>query len=314
MLNVIHIRCFRILLLLVMVFNFYVGNAQQAPHYAQYMYNMQVLNPAFVGHKSDLNATLLSRGQWINVEGAPETVTFSLNTRLNSGWGIGATVVAENIGLVENTDLNIDASYSVPLSDTSLLSFGIKGGLSFFTNDLASGITVDNEVYASRTGQYGNMAFGLLYTSNKYYLGLSVLNVFESPVFRIQDDIQTVQGLERGSYFLTGGTIMELSKFSSITFRPSTLIKYSPTLPLSVDLNANFNFNNKFETGISYRHQNSISAMASVIFYDRFRIGYAYENFLAAFGPNLNSHEIILRVDFNLKRNRKWIYRDCCYF
>ncbi len=307
-------RASLILFLIICCFSFCKLNAQQVPHYAQYMYNMQVLNPAFVGHKSDLNATLLSRGQWINVDGAPETVTFSLNTRLNSGWGIGATVIRDEIGLVDNTDLNIDVSYSVSLSDTSLLSFGVKGGIAFFNNDLASGITVDNEIYASTTGQYGNMAFGLLYTSNKYYLGLSVLNIFESPVFRLQDDIQTVQGLERGNYFLTGGTIIKISDFNEITFRPSTMIKYSPTLPLSVDLNANFNFNKKFETGISYRHQNSISAMASVIFYDRFRIGYAYENFLAAFGPNLNSHEIILRVDFDLKRNKKWIYRDCCFF
>lgn len=310
----IYKRGFLILLFIICGLNSVVVNAQQAPHYAQYMYNMQVLNPAFVGHKSDLNATLLSRGQWVNVDGAPETVTFSLNTRLNSGWGIGATFIRDEIGLVDNTDLNIDVSYSVSLTDSSLLSFGIKGGVAFFNNDLASGITVDNEVYASTTGQYGNMAFGLLYTSNKYYLGLSVLNIFESPVFRLQDDIQTVQGLERGSYFLTGGTIIEISKFNDITFRPSTMIKYSPTLPLSVDLNANFNFSNKFEAGLSYRHQNSISAMASIIFYDRFRIGYAYENFLAAFGPNLNSHEIILRVDFDLKRNKKWIYRDCCFF
>jgi len=275
---------------------------------------MQIINPAFVGHKSDFNATLLARGQWVEVEGAPETITFSMNTRLTSGWGIGGTVVRDEIGLVDNTDLNIDVSYSVPMSDTSLLSFGVTGGIAFFNNDLASGITVDNEVYASTTGQYGNMAFGLLYTTNKFYVGLSLQNLFESPVFRLQEDIQTVEALERGNYFLTAGTQIELSKFSDITFVPSTLIKYTPTLPLSVDFNANFNFNNKFEAGISYRHQNSISGMASIIFYEKFRVGYAYENYLSSLGQNLNSHEIILRVDLDLKRNKKWIYRDCCSF
>ena len=113
--------------------------AQQAPHYAQYMYNMQIINPAFVGHKSDFNATLLARSQWVDVDGAPETITFSLNTRLTSGWGIGTSVIRDEIGLVDNTDLNIDVSYSVPLTDTSLLSFGVTGGIAFFNNDLASG-------------------------------------------------------------------------------------------------------------------------------------------------------------------------------
>jgi len=275
---------------------------------------MQIINPAFVGHKSDFNATLLARGQWIEVEGAPETITFSMNTRLTSGWGIGGTVVRDEIGLVDNTDLNFDVSYSIPMSDTSLLSFGVTGGIAFFNNDLASGITVDNEIYASTSGQYGNMAFGLLYTTNKYYVGLSLQNLFESPVFRLQEDVQTVKALERGNYFLTAGATFDLSKFNTITFVPSTLIKYTPTLPLSVDFNANFNFNKKFEAGISYRLQNSISAMASVVFYEKFRVGYAYENYLSGLGQNLNSHEIILRVDLDFKRNKKWIYRDCCSF
>ena len=140
-----------------MLLNMMVTNAQQAPHYAQYKYNMQVLNPAFVGSKSDFNATLLTRQQWINVEGAPETTTFSVNTRLNSGFGLGATVISDQIGLVDNTDINLDVSYTVPTSEYGRLALGIKGGMAFFNNDLASGITVDNEVYASTSGDYGNL-------------------------------------------------------------------------------------------------------------------------------------------------------------
>jgi len=291
-----------------------IANAQQAPHYAQYMYNMQVLNPAFVGSKSDLNATLLTRQQWVNVDGAPETTTFSVNTRLNSGFGIGATVISDKIGLVDNTGLNLDISYTVPTSEFGRLAFGVKSGISFFNNDLADGITVDNEVYASTSGQYGNLGFGLLYSSRDYYVGLSVQNLFKSPVFRLQDDIQTVEGLERGNYFLTGGMAVELSKFNDIVFFPSTMIKFTPTLPISIDMNANFVFDKKFEVGVSYRLQNSLSAMAAIIVNEKVRIGYAYENYLTAIGQNLNSHEIILRIDLNLRRNKRWLYLDCCYF
>jgi type IX secretion system PorP/SprF family membrane protein len=290
------------------------ANAQQAPHYAQYFYNMQVLNPAFVGSKSDLNAALLTRRQWINVEGAPETSTFSVNTRINSGFGFGATVISDKIGLVDNTSLNFDVSYTIPTSEFGRLSFGVKSGIAFFNNDLASGITVDDEVYASTTGQYGNLGFGFLYSSKDFYVGLSTQNLFESPVFRLQDDIQTVKGLERGNYFLTGGMSIELSKFSDVVFRPSTMIKYTPTLPLSVDINANFIFNSKYEVGVSYRHQNSLSAMVSLIINEKFRIGYAYENYLSSIGQNLNSHELILRIDLKLERNKRWLNLDCCYF
>lgn len=304
----------KVILFSLMLLQVVFVKAQQAPQYAQYIYNMQVLNPAFVGAKSDFNAALLTRRQWINVEGAPETNTFSVNTRLNSGFGIGATVVNDKIGLVDNTDLNLDISYTVPTSEYGRLSFGVKSGIAFFNNDLASGITVDDEVYASTTGQYGNLGFGMLYTTTNYFIGLSMQNLFKSPVFRLQEDIQTVRGLEQGNYFLTGGVSIDLSRFSDIVFIPSTMIKFTPTLPISIDLNANFIYNKIIEAGVSYRHQNSVSGMVALVINEKFRIGYAYENYLTKVGQNLNSHELILRVDLNFNRNKRWLFINCCNF
>jgi type IX secretion system PorP/SprF family membrane protein len=290
------------------------AKAQQVPHYAQYMYNMQVLNPAFVGLKSDFNATLLSRGQWINVDGAPQTTTFALNTRLKSGFGLGTTVISDRIGLLDNTNVNLNVSYTIPTSQNGRLALGLKGGLGFYNNDLASGITVDNELYSSTTGQFFDLGFGMLYSTNKYYVGLSAMNLFESPMYFLDNSLSTIKGLERANYFLTGGTVFDLSKQTDIKFLPSTMIKYTSTLPISIDLNANFRFNNIFEVGVSYRYQNSVSAMASVIIYNRIRIGYAYENYFMNAVQNLNTHEIILRVDLKLNRKNKWLYLDCCSY
>ncbi|MGK4566479.1 type IX secretion system membrane protein PorP/SprF [Flavobacterium sp. 3HN19-14] len=44
--------------------------AQQDPHYTQYMYNMNVINPAYAGSKENLSFGLLYRKQWVNVDGA----------------------------------------------------------------------------------------------------------------------------------------------------------------------------------------------------------------------------------------------------
>lgn len=288
--------------------------SQQAPHYAQYLYNMQVINPAFVGSKSDFNATLLTRQQWINVEGAPETTTFSVNTRINSGFGFGATVISDKIGLVNNTSVNGDLSYTIATSEYGRLAFGVKAGLAFFNSDLASGVTVDNEVYASRTGTYSNLGFGFLYTNEYFFVALSVPNIFTTPVFRLQNDLQTVTDLENGNYFFSGGAIIKLSKFNDIVFKPSTLIKYTPSLPVSVDLNANFIYNKTYEAGLSYRYSNSISAMFALTLNEKLRIGYAYENQLNSIGNNFNTHELILRIDLKLNRNKRWLYEDCCYF
>ena len=51
--------------------------AQQDPHYTQYMYNMNVINPAYAGSKESISLGVLYRKQWVNIEGAPQTLTFS---------------------------------------------------------------------------------------------------------------------------------------------------------------------------------------------------------------------------------------------
>ncbi|MGV3461724.1 MAG: type IX secretion system membrane protein PorP/SprF, partial [Flavobacterium sp.] len=53
------------------------GHAQQDPHYTQYMYNMNVINPAYAGSKENLAFGLLYRKQWVDIEDSPTTMTFS---------------------------------------------------------------------------------------------------------------------------------------------------------------------------------------------------------------------------------------------
>ncbi|MGQ3233452.1 MAG: type IX secretion system membrane protein PorP/SprF, partial [Flavobacterium sp.] len=46
-------------------------NAQQDPHYTQYMYNMNVINPAYAGSKENLAFGLLYRKQWVDIQDSP---------------------------------------------------------------------------------------------------------------------------------------------------------------------------------------------------------------------------------------------------
>jgi type IX secretion system PorP/SprF family membrane protein len=47
------------------------SNAQQDPHYTQYMYNMNVINPAYAGSKESISGALLYRQQWVGLEQHP---------------------------------------------------------------------------------------------------------------------------------------------------------------------------------------------------------------------------------------------------
>ena len=42
-------------------------DAQQDPHYTQYMYNMNVVNPAYAGSRGTLSIGILGRTQWVGI-------------------------------------------------------------------------------------------------------------------------------------------------------------------------------------------------------------------------------------------------------
>jgi type IX secretion system PorP/SprF family membrane protein len=286
--------------------------AQQVPHYTQYLYNMQIINPAFVGYRAELSMSVLARQQWVGVEGAPTTRTFSLNGRTRRGLGIGTTIVNDKIGLSETTNINLDASYTIVTSVNSRLSFGLKGGLNFFNNNLFDGITPDNEIYASTTGRFVNVGFGGLFYTRKFYIGLSVPQLLESPQFYIEDNLKQGSLATNPNIFLSSGVLFKLSE--DILFRPSTMVRYTANLPVSVDINTNFLYKDILETGVSYRYKNSVSGLFTVILNKKYRIGYAYDHRLSVLGGNLSSHEIIFQMDLNFKRNTRWLLFNNCYF
>ncbi|MFY9242426.1 MAG: type IX secretion system membrane protein PorP/SprF [Polaribacter sp.] len=302
-----------VLIIVMLIFISLNTYAQQVPNYTQYLYNMQVINPAYVGVRADLSLSALGRKQWVGVQGAPETSTFSVNGRLNRGLGIGATFVNDNIGLTSTNNINIDASYTIITSQYSRLSFGLKGGITFFNNNLASGITVDNEVYASTTGNFPNVGFGAFFYNRKFYVGLSLPYILETPQFYIEENQKGGITIDKNlNYFLTTGVLFKLSE--DIMFKPSTMIRYTSNQPISIDINSNFLYKEAIEAGLSYRYQNSLSAMFAVILNKKFRIGYAYDHTLSTLGGNFSSHEIILQVDFSFNRNTRWLEPNKCYF
>ncbi|TXD50385.1 type IX secretion system membrane protein PorP/SprF [Polaribacter sp. IC066] len=295
--------------LFIISFNSY---AQQLPNYTQYLYNMQIINPAYAGSRAELSMSLLSRQQWVGVVGAPITRTFSINGRTKRGIGMGATVVNDKIGLSETSTINVDASYTIITSQYSRLSFGLKGGITFFSNNLANGITPDNDMYTSTSGNFPNVGFGAFYYNRKFYVGVSIPYLLETPQFYIEENATKTVLAANANYFLSTGVLLELTE--NLMFKPSTMIRYTANLPVSIDINSNFMYRDVIEAGLSYRYENSVSALFALIINKKYRIGYAYDYKLSTLGGDLSSHEIIFHIDLNFKRNSRWLLHNKCYF
>jgi type IX secretion system PorP/SprF family membrane protein len=74
--------------------------AQQDPHYTQYMYNMNIINPAYAGSKENLSFGLLYRKQWVEIEDAPTTVTLSGSMPVGKNVGVGLSIISDKIKII----------------------------------------------------------------------------------------------------------------------------------------------------------------------------------------------------------------------
>src|SRR6056300_418420 len=103
-------KIYIILGLLLWLTDFY---GQQDPQYTQYMYNMNVVNPAYAGSRGTLSLGLLGRSQWTSVDGAPKTLTFDVHAPLGKKVGVGLSVIADEIGPAKETNIYADFSYTL---------------------------------------------------------------------------------------------------------------------------------------------------------------------------------------------------------
>src|SRR5690606_12784485 len=86
--------------------------AQQDPQYTQYMYNMNVINPAYAGSRETLSLTGLYRSQWHGLDGNPVSYTFSAHSPLGSNVGLGLSAIKDELGPVKETNVYADFSYT----------------------------------------------------------------------------------------------------------------------------------------------------------------------------------------------------------
>ena len=279
-------------------------HAQQNPHYTQYMYNMNVINPAYAGSKDHLSGAVLYRNQWVGIDGAPTTFSLSGSSPIGKNVGGGLSLISDKIGPVTEQNVYADFSYTLNLGGEHRLALGLKGGVTIqntsLFSDIDSSLPVPGDpAFAENTSNtFGNFGAGAFYYTDKYYVAFSVPNMLNATYL---DANGTKYGSSVQHYFLTGGYVFDLSP--TVKFKPFTMIKTAAGAPTTVDLNTNFLFNEVFEAGLSYRFGDSVGAMVNYAISPALRIGYAYDYTTSALNATTqSSHEIIVLFDLNFPK------------
>ncbi|TXE18281.1 type IX secretion system membrane protein PorP/SprF [Psychroserpens burtonensis] len=273
---------------------------QQDPQYTQYMYNMNVINPAYAGSKENLSFGLLYRTQWAGIDGAPKTATFFAHSPIGEKVGLGLSVISDEVGPVKETNAYVDFSYTLKLGGEHNLAFGLKAGATFHDIGLAGIDLIDpnDPFFENISTTTPNIGAGFFYYTDSYYFAGSVPNILNSVHL---DANGNKIGSEVAHYFFTGGYVFDLS--ANTKLKPSFLVKSAFDAPTSFDVNLNALLWNKFEVGGSYRLDDSFSGLVNFAITPSLRVGYAYDSVtsdISRYAPA--SHEFMLLFDLNFPK------------
>ncbi len=294
----------KIIYILVAVTTFLNVSAQQDAIYSQYMFNPFMINPAYAGSRDALSGVLLFRQQWVGIDGAPATQTFSVHSPVGkTKLAGGLNVVNDAIGPTRNSGVFLTGAYHLKLAKGKL-AFGLRGGIynsrldnsKLIYNNTSDKFNTQNTVSTI----IPSFDAGLYYYTRNFYLGLSATHLTQTH-FEYSNYPTGTNLFMKRHYMFAGGYAAEISK--KVVFKPSVLVKYVEGAPINFDINASFLFNKVFWLGGSYRSGNGITFISEFYITDWFRIGYSYDlvlNKLKKF--TLGTHEIVAGFDLKLKK------------
>jgi type IX secretion system PorP/SprF family membrane protein len=287
----------------ILLLNAVSAYGQQDAQFTQYMFNGMFYNPAFAGKEGGYRFSALHRSQWLNYTttsgqgGAPFTQLITAEGRLDGkNLGYGLSIVNDQIGAVENLEINLKGSYHKKIKK-AILSFGGYAGIFSSSLNYNHYDFVNQEPSIPQGGKEVQVTLdfgaGILYDRGDYYLGLSSKH-FNQPAFDFGEGAYANQ-LKNHSYLLFGYRIRPIGQ---LRVEPSLLIKTVSLNNFSYDVSVMATHQNKINAGLAYRGEESISVILgySLLRDNSLKLGYAFDlvtGGLEAKSPT--SHELMLR-------------------
>lgn len=267
--------------------------AQQDAYLSNYQYQMSLINPAYVGSEGQHSFVLTSRNQWAQIEDSPKTVAFTYSTERGKNVGLGLSVVSDQIFVEKQTQVNIDFSYKLTFSSTSLIYLGIKaGGNSYGSDPVAlNSYTAADPAKKALSRFNPNIGIGAYFKSETFWISASIPRLFESK----RDDDVLVMARDRTHLYLGAGASFPFNE--KLDLIPTFIYRKGKGIEAISDIGLKAAYMKKFEGGFAYRTNSIWSMQASFHLNNMLSVGYAYDTYLEnqLSGLNLKAHELVVR-------------------
>lgn len=332
----------RTYLYLICLLGTYTTQAQQRPHYTQYIMNNYIVNPAISGIENYIDIKMSARNQWMGIEGAPKTfyltahapigkkeytqsaTSFDMkgqNPRGRSYWenyssapphhGVGFTAVNYVTGYTNRMTAYATYAYHVGISNNTSLSAGFGAGFSSFTVD-RSKITLSTAFDPAIGLATDNLSklkpelnAGLWLYSTHYFAGVSAQQIIPSRINLVDSSVYRSSLVPH--LFLTAGYRFFMTE--DISAIPSVMARYVAGLPFSTDFNIKTQYRDLLWIGANYRIGDGFAGMVGLNVAQSLNLSYSYDlnrgKYLLS-TMNRGTHEIVIGFTLN---NR---YGDLC--
>ncbi|MGE0078544.1 MAG: type IX secretion system membrane protein PorP/SprF [Bacteroidales bacterium] len=284
-------RIYRILIFGIVVFSAITLRAQQEPIFTHYMQSPISINPAITGTVRNLNIDLLSRLQWVGLEGAPKSFSLSAHTPWAAKRiGVGINIMNDNTWPINNTHISGSYAYRLRLNDNITLSMGIKGGFTYYSASLTSLHIInpdDPEFMQNEKKFYPNIGVGFYTYSRTFFVGVSMPRLIQTAF-----DKQFDKNLRRPLYLIGGYNLTITEEWS---FMPSALAGAMVGVPMSCDVTAKFLYQGRFIFGTHYRIGDAMGLFFDIRINRELSMGYAFDYSLTKLSRvNSGTHELMV--------------------
>jgi type IX secretion system PorP/SprF family membrane protein len=285
---------------------------QSEPQYSHYMYNKQLINPAYAGSGDVVEFNALYRTQYVGLSAkASSDEYFGFNMPIDAiSSGIGLDVTNDMIGYLRTTSVNVNYDYRKKFRKFSLAvgigagftQTGLQGSKLITPDGIYTGGSVNhNDASVPATDVSGispNFSAGIYLNNEKWFAGVAVDNIYS--VTKLPNtNITYARDL-----ILTGGYDFQVGRHFGIM--PSALVR-TDLKEVQDELSLTMRIYDNILTGVALRGYSLRSLDAAILYagfkFKGFRLVYSYDintSYLSGF--NTGSHEISVAYQFGLKK------------
>ncbi len=281
-----------------------IANAQQIGAFSHTFYKPMIVNPAYTGSSGYGNAMLISRQQWTGFKGSPQLNLFMLDGNLkNKNIGLGIGLLSDKRGISNRVGGDIYYSYRLKINNDIHVLFGVSIGLinqSFDFSKVVVETNTDPTLFTNPQHKItfdGNAGFAFVWKTLEF--GASVPQIAGNKLKFKADSTAGASYTQDRNYIGYLKYRFYLEKEKGISIVPQTIVRIVPNTPFQFDGIINFDYNDKFWLGATYKSNYAVAANIGFRIQQHFYVGYSYDFIIGNIGKYSGmSHEIMLNFKF----------------